>query len=132
MSFYFLLNSFFSYLHIYIVVIYIIHTNLRYKCYSVAYFVVTLKHAYKIINISFYPIEKIPSDESVFNCVLIYCQLVVNLAVPSPQSPPGHPTSRHGSPDLDAKLFRLAPNGTNPGLFQIRFQYILARGAKMY
>ena len=35
-------------------------------------------------------------------------------------------------PDFDPKWVRLAPNGTNPGLFQIRFQYILARRAKMY
>ena len=28
--------------------------------------------------------------------------------------------------DLDPKCVRLAPNGTNMGLFQIRFQYILA------
>ena len=31
-----------------------------------------------------------------------------------------------GWPDLDPKLVRLDPNGTNSGLFQIRFQYILA------
>ena len=31
-----------------------------------------------------------------------------------------------GSPDLAPKWVRLAPNRTNPGLFQIRFQYILA------
>ena len=37
-----------------------------------------------------------------------------------------------GSPDLDPKWARLAPNGTNLELFQIRFQYILARRAKMY
>ena len=30
------------------------------------------------------------------------------------------------------KWFRLPPNGTNPGLFQIIFQYILAPRAKMY
>ena len=30
------------------------------------------------------------------------------------------------------KLVKLTPNETNLGLFQIRFQYILAQGAKMY
>ena len=37
-----------------------------------------------------------------------------------------------GSSDMTPKLVRLALNGTNPGLFQIRFQYILAPRAKMY
>ena len=32
-----------------------------------------------------------------------------------------------GSPDLDPKIVRLAPNGANPGLFQTIFHYILAR-----
>ena len=32
-----------------------------------------------------------------------------------------------GWPDLDPKWVRLAPNGTNPWLFQIRLQYILAK-----
>ena len=31
-----------------------------------------------------------------------------------------------GMSDLGAKWVRLAPNGTNPGLFQIRFQYIFS------
>ena len=31
-----------------------------------------------------------------------------------------------GMSDLGPKLVRMAPNGTNPGLLQIRFQYILA------
>ena len=35
-------------------------------------------------------------------------------------------------PHFNRKLAKLALNGTNPGLSQIRFQYILARGAKMY
>ena len=30
-------------------------------------------------------------------------------------------------PDLGPKWVRLGPNGTNPGFFQIRFQYILAQ-----
>ena len=34
--------------------------------------------------------------------------------------------------DLGQKLVRLVQFEINPGLFQIRFQYILARGAKMY
>ena len=38
----------------------------------------------------------------------------------------------HSVAGLTQKWVRLAPNGTNPGLFQIRFQYILARRAKMY
>ena len=33
-------------------------------------------------------------------------------------------------PDWGPKWARLTPNGTNPGLFQIRFQYILARVLK--
>ena len=33
---------------------------------------------------------------------------------------------------LAPKWVRFDQNRTNPGLFQIRFQYILARGAKMY
>ena len=33
---------------------------------------------------------------------------------------------------LVTKWFRLARNGTDPRLFQIRFQYILAPRAKMY
>ena len=35
-------------------------------------------------------------------------------------------TCEAGWPDLDSKWVKLAPNGTNPGLIQIRFQYILA------
>ena len=35
-----------------------------------------------------------------------------------------------GMVGLDPKWFRLAPNGTNPGLFQIRFQCILRPRAK--
>ena len=34
--------------------------------------------------------------------------------------------------DLGLKWVRFASNGTNSGLFKIRFQYILARWAKMY
>ena len=34
-----------------------------------------------------------------------------------------------GMLNLAPKGLRLAPSGTNPGLFQIRFQYILARRA---
>ena len=34
--------------------------------------------------------------------------------------------------DLGTKLVSLAQNGTNLGLFQIRFHYILARRAKMW
>ena len=33
---------------------------------------------------------------------------------------------------LDSKWVRFTRNRTNPGLFQIRFQYILAHRAKMY
>ena len=35
-----------------------------------------------------------------------------------------------GMVGLAPKWVRLAPNGTNPGLFQIRFQYILAQRDK--
>ena len=41
------------------------------------------------------------------------------------------PTLHTEWPDLVTKWVRLAPNGTNLGLFQIRFQNILAQGAKM-
>ena len=37
-----------------------------------------------------------------------------------------------GVSSLAQKWVTFAPNGTNPGLFHIRFQYILARRAKMY
>ena len=37
-----------------------------------------------------------------------------------------------GLPVLAPKWVKLSQNGKNPGLFQIRFQYILARRAKMY
>ena len=37
-----------------------------------------------------------------------------------------------GIANLAHKWFRLAPNGTNLGLFQILFQYILAQRAKIY
>ena len=37
-----------------------------------------------------------------------------------------------GMSDLGTKWVRLAPNGINLGLLKIIFQYILARGAKMY
>ena len=36
------------------------------------------------------------------------------------------------TPDLGPKWVRLAPNETNPGLFQIRFKYFLANRAKKY
>ena len=35
--------------------------------------------------------------------------------------------SQAGSSDLGSKWVRFAPNGTNRGLFEITFQYILAR-----
>ena len=41
-------------------------------------------------------------------------------------------TRASGLSHFNIKGDKLDPNGTNPGLFQIRFQYILARGAKMY
>ena len=64
-----------------------------------------------------------------FQYILTRCTLCQNLTW----------LTHHGA-DLPSQGFqfwhpiwvRLAPNGTNPGLFQIRFQYILARWAKMY
>ena len=37
-----------------------------------------------------------------------------------------------GMSGLTLKQLRLAPNGSNPGVFQIRFQYILDGWVKMY
>ena len=45
--------------------------------------------------------------------------------------PPGSQTDSRG-PDLGPKWVRLASNGTNPGLFQIIFQYILAHSDSLW
>ena len=46
---------------------------------------------------------------------------------------PGTPvSSAAGMSDLTPKWVGLASNGTNPGLYQIRFQYNLAHRAKLY
>ena len=34
-------------------------------------------------------------------------------------------------PDFGSKVGQISSNGTNPGLFQVRFQYILANQAKI-
>ena len=37
-----------------------------------------------------------------------------------------------GNVGVGYKVGQISPKWANPGLFQIRFQYILAQGAKMY
>ena len=39
---------------------------------------------------------------------------------------------QHYEPDLGQKWVKLAPNETNPGFFQIRFQYIFARRMQVF
>ena len=68
---------------------------------------------------------------------------VIHLSAPSPWRlllPTILPLTQHsrfmitlffiGWPDLGPKWVRLTPNGTNPGLCQIKFQYILAKSDK--
>ena len=64
-----------------------------------------------------------------------HCSVVDNMAMDLPCTHPLYTLlTLPRVSDLDTKSVRLAPNGTNPELFQIKFQNILApcAGAKMF